>query len=115
AVRNDYVLIFRGGTQLVIAIDGKGLPLIFQNAFGLIDVGLPQRGTQVFQAQAVRRQRHDGRIGGIDFAVNRRVRQVARQKSCRGVDGGLNFLLSNVNVLFQIELQSNDRTAKGTG
>jgi len=47
AVGNDHIFIVIAGKQLVIRRDGEGLPLIFQNAFGLIDVRLTQHGAQV--------------------------------------------------------------------
>jgi hypothetical protein len=38
-----------------------------------------------------------------------------RQKTLRGVDGGLNFLLCDIDVQGQIKLQHNDGGATGTG
>ena len=42
-----------------------------------------------FERQRVRceRERQDGRIGGIHLAVDRRIREIARQIACCGVDG----------------------------
>ena len=42
------------------------------------------------------REGHNRRIGGIHFAVDRRVRQVRGQQVGGGVDGRLHFLLSDV-------------------
>jgi hypothetical protein len=50
---------------------------------------------------------------GIDFAVNRRIRQALRQKIRCAIDGRLYFLLGNVDVQVQTELQSDDRAAEG--
>ncbi len=59
-------------------------------------------------------QRQDRRIRRIHLAVDRRSRQVGRQKRLRAVDGGLHFLLGHVDVLFQRELQRNHRCAERT-
>ena len=119
-------------------------------AFGLIDVGLAQRGPQIFQTQAVgrerrriglnahggplpaadadepdarklrnflrqrgvgqifhfgkrqrgrsQREREDRRVGRIDLAVDRRIGQILRQQIGGGIDGGLHFLLGDVDV-----------------
>ncbi len=75
---------------------------------------------QVFDA----RERHggggegegkDGRVRGIGFAVDRRDGKVGGQVTLRGVDGGLHFLLSNVNVEVQIKLQHDDGAAIRAG
>ena len=58
-------------------------------------------------------QRENRRVGGIDLAVNRRRGQIVGQISLRRIDRGLHFLLGHVNVLFQIELQGDDRSAEG--
>jgi hypothetical protein len=57
-------------------------------------------------------QREDRRIGGIYFVVNRRVRQIRRQKRSRRVNGGLHLLFFDVNILIEGKLQSDYGTAK---
>ena len=59
------------------------------------------------------RQRQDRRVGGIDLAVNRRIRQALRQKIGSAVDGRLHFLLGDIDVQVETELQGDDRAAKG--
>ncbi len=59
------------------------------------------------------RQRHDRRIGGIDLAVDRRVRQIVGQQAGGGVNGGLYFLLGDVERQRQLELQGDHRRAAG--
>ena len=44
------------------------------------------------------REREDRRVGGIDLAVDRRIRKILRQKIGSAVDGGLHFLLGDVDV-----------------
>ena len=59
------------------------------------------------------RQRHDGRVGGIDLAVDGRIGQVGGQKAVGGVDGRLHFLLGDVDVFVEVELEGDDRAAAG--
>ncbi len=59
------------------------------------------------------RQRHDRRVGGVDLAVDGRVGQVGGQEAVGGVDGRLDFLLGDVDVLVEIELEGDDRAAAG--
>ena len=61
------------------------------------------------------RERHDRLIGGIHLAVDRRVGQAGGQEALRGVDAGLHFLLGNVDVFGQIELENDDRSALRAG
>src|SRR5205814_3118565 len=49
-----------------------------------------------------KREREDGCIGGIDFAIDGRIGNTWRKKIGCGVDGGLNFLLGNINVQVEI-------------
>ena len=56
-----------------------------------------------------------GRVGRIDLAVDRRVRQVARQEGAGGVDGGLHLLLRDVDVEVERELQRDERGAERAG
>ena len=51
------------------------------------------------------RQDHDGRVGGIDFAIRRIRRQVGGQIGARRIDGGLHVARCAVDVAAQIELQ----------
>src|SRR5581483_6332593 len=59
------------------------------------------------------RHGHDRRVGRIGFAVNGRGRQVGRQISLRGIDGGLHLLLGDVDVQVKGELQRDDGAAAG--
>ena len=61
------------------------------------------RSSTLRQRQRVggQRQRQDRRIRRIHLAVDRRVRQIARQIRGRRIDRGLNFLFGDVDV--QIE------------
>ncbi len=59
------------------------------------------------------RQRHDGRVGGVDLAVDGRIGQVSGQKAVGGIDGGLHFLLGDVDVFVEVELERDDRAAAG--
>ena len=132
AVGDDDGAIAVAGDELIIRADGVGLMRAIEGAFGLIDVGLAQRGAQIFQTQTVGRQRggiglnahggtlaaadadeadagklrnflrqrgvgkifdfgkrqrvgsqresQDRRVGGIDLAVDRRIRKALRQE-----------------------------------
>src|SRR5947207_238529 len=60
------------------------------------------------------RQGKNRGISRIDLTVNRRIGKITRQESCCGVDRGLHFLLGNVNVQLEVELQRNDRATIGT-
>ena len=60
------------------------------------------------------RQSQDRRIGRIGLAVDRRHRKIRRQIGSRSVDRLLHFLLGDIDVETQIELQRDDRTAIGT-
>src|SRR6266849_689605 len=60
------------------------------------------------------RQGQNGRIGGIDLAVDRRIGKIFGEKIRRAVDLRLHFLLRNVNVEVQVELQGNQRTPERT-
>ncbi len=68
------------------------------------------------QGQRIRGQRQgqDRRVRGVYLAVDRRGREVPRQEGKRRVDGGLDFLLGNVEREVQAELQRDDGTASGT-
>ena len=59
------------------------------------------------------RQRHDGRVGGVDLAVDGRIGQVGGQEAVGGVDGRLHFLLGDVDVFVEVELEGDDRAAAG--
>ena len=65
------------------------------------------------QRQRVRshRQHHDRRVGWIDFAIGRRLREPARQFARRCVDGALHVARRAVDVAIQIELDRDGRTA----
>ena len=66
------------------------------------------------QWQSVRShgQDHDGRIGWIDFAIGRRVRQSGRHSAGRGVDRGLQgHSAAPLSVAAEIELDGNRRSA----
>src|SRR5207245_10888652 len=52
-----------------------------------------------------RRDNHDGCVSRINLAVDRRVRQVGRELSTRGVDGRLDVPRRRINVAAQIELE----------
>jgi hypothetical protein len=69
------------------------------------------------QRQRLRRQpeRQDRRVGRVGLGVDRRVGQVLRQVSPRGVDGRLDLLLRHVDVQVQRELQRDDRAAERAG
>jgi hypothetical protein len=56
-----------------------------------------------------------GRVGRIDLGVDRRRGQVGRQQVAGRVDGGLHFLLGNIERQVQVELQRDYRGARGTG
>ncbi len=64
------------------------------------------------QARRSQRKRHDRRVGRIDLAVDRRIRQILRQQIRRRVDRRLHFLLGDVDVEIEDELQRDDRAAK---
>ncbi len=57
----------------------------------------------------------DRRIGGIHLAVHRRQRQVGGQQVGGGVDGGLDFLLGDVEGESETKAQGDDRSAARTG
>ncbi len=69
------------------------------------------------QRQCVRSQRQceNRGIRRIHLAVDRRIGKVARQIRGAGIDCGLDLLLLDIDVLVEIELQRNDRTAQRTG
>ena len=48
------------------------------------------------QRRGAHREGEDGRIRGIDLAVDRRHRQIGRQEGGGGVDRGLHFLLGGI-------------------
>ncbi len=80
--------------------------------------GQPRIG-QIFHLRKRRfircqRQGEDRRVGGIRFRVDRRHRQIRRQIRPRSVDRLLHFLLGDIDVEAERELQRNDRTAIGT-
>ena len=54
----------------------------------------------------------DGRIRGVDFAVDGRIGQALRKQIRCAIDGRLNFLLGDVNVKVQLELQRDDRATE---
>src|SRR5207249_9485714 len=66
--------------------------------------------------KCLRRQREsqDRRIGRIDLAVDRRIRQISRQEILTSVDCGLNFLFRHIDAQIQRKLERNDRTSAGT-
>ena len=100
---------------LLAAADGD------QSDAGKLRDLLRQRGIrEVFnfgewQAIGGKRQSKNRSISRIDFAVNRWIGKITRQESGGGVDGGLHFLLGNVNIQLKIELQGNDRATVGAG
>src|SRR6202030_3537595 len=55
----------------------------------------------------------DGGVGGIDFAVDGGIRKTLGEKIGSAVDGGLHFLLGNINVEIEIELKGDYGTAEG--
>ncbi len=57
----------------------------------------------------------DGGVGRVGLAVDRRFGKVAGQEAGGGVDRRLHFLLGNVDVLSQVELQRDHRAAERTG
>ncbi len=50
------------------------------------------------------RQHHDGRVGGIGFAVGRQRRHAARQQAARGVDRRLHVTRRAVDIAVQLKL-----------
>jgi hypothetical protein len=58
---------------------------------------------------------HDRRIGGIDLAVDGRVGEVGGEIGAGGVDGLLHFLLGDVDVEGEGELEGDDGAAVGAG
>ncbi len=64
------------------------------------------------QARRRQRNRHDRGVGRIDLAVDRRIWQILGQQIRRRVDRRLYFLLGDVDVEIEDELQSDDRAAK---
>ncbi len=52
-VGNDQRTVAVAGNKLIVCADGVSLMQAVKRAFGLIDVGLAQRGAQVFKAQSV--------------------------------------------------------------
>ena len=60
------------------------------------------------------RQREDGRIGGINLAVDRRIGESLGEKIGSAIDGRLDLLLSNIDIQVQIKLQSDHRAPEGT-
>ncbi len=65
------------------------------------------------QRVGVERQGHDGRVGGVDLAVDGRIGQIGGQKAVGRVDGRLHLLLGHVDVFVQVELQGDDGAAAG--
>ena len=61
------------------------------------------------------RERQDRGVGGVDLAVDGRIRQVPRQIGAGRVDRGLDLLLGDVDVEVERELQRDDRGAVGGG
>ncbi len=59
-------------------------------------------------------QRNDRCVGRIDLGIDRRRRQIGRQKSGRGVDGCLYFLFGHIEGQLEIETQSDDRCTART-
>ena len=70
---------------------------------------LPQRDVAGGQ-----RQRDDRRIGRVHLRIDRRIRQVARQRRARRVDRGLHVLGGGVDVAVEIELQRDLADAERT-
>ena len=66
------------------------------------------------QRQRVRShgQRENRRIGRIHFVVNRRIRQIRRQKCGSRVDRGLHLLFFHIDVLIEGKLQRDHGPAK---
>src|SRR5579863_4953711 len=60
-------------------------------------------------------ERENGRVGRVRLAVDRRDGQVGRQIRLRRVDGGLHFLLGDIDVQTERKLQDDDRAAVGAG
>ena len=60
------------------------------------------------------RQREDGRIGGINLAVDRRIGESLGEKIGSAIDGRLDLLLSDIDIQVQIKLQSDHRAPEGT-
>ena len=61
------------------------------------------------------RQRDDGRVRRVHLGVGRGIRQVARQRRARGIDGGLHVLGGGVDVAVEHELQRDLADAVGRG
>ena len=55
------------------------------------------------------------RIGGVDLAVDRRIRKVPRQKTGTGIDRGLDFLFRNIDAQVERKLKRNDGASRGAG
>ncbi len=55
-IRHDNLAVALAGQQLVVRANRECLMQSVKRAFGLIDVGIPQRGSQIFQTQSIRRQ-----------------------------------------------------------
>src|SRR5262249_37945267 len=57
-------------------------------------------------------QSENRRIGRIDFAVDRRIRDSRWQQIRCGVDRSLNFLFGDIDVEIEIELKRDERTTE---
>ena len=71
---------------------------------GVVEAALAQRVRGEGQHQ-------DRRIGGIDLAILRVGRQIARHVHARGIDGGLHVARRPVDAARQVELQRDARIA----
>ena len=58
---------------------------------------------------------HDGRVGGIHFAIGGIGREVRGQISSRGIDGGLDVARRAIDVATEIELNGDGGAAEGAG
>ena len=58
---------------------------------------------------------HDGRVGGIDFAIGGIGRQVGGQIRARGVDGGFDVARGAVDIATEIELNGDGGAAERAG
>ncbi len=110
----------RGGIRL--HPNGRALPSADAHQTYAFELGNSLRHArfrQLFhfrQRHRVRRngQRQNRRVGGIRLAVNRRNREIGGKKSGGCIDGGLHFLLGDIDAEIERKLQRDQRTAKRT-
>ena len=59
------------------------------------------------------RQSQHGRIGWIDFGIDRRIGELSRQEVRGNIDRGLHLLDSHIDIQFQNESECDDRASLG--